>query len=92
MLLTPATMLQQNWHKLQSYFLADQYNYFKSNTPLPLYRAEIMYAARVEEKAAAMSLHLTASEKKDVINSFYNPINKPAIDTILKALYYSRLQ
>ncbi len=92
MLVTPATMLQQNWHKLQSYFLTDEYNYFKSNSPFSLRKAEIMYIARVEEKTAAMSLHLTASEKNDVVNSFYNPVNKNAIDTILEALHHNRLQ
>ncbi len=92
MLVTPATMLQQNWNKLQQYFLSDQYGYLKSNASFILNKAEITYIASNKDKTAAMSLHLTANEKKDVTSSFYNPLNRPAIDTIVGKLKSNRLQ
>ncbi len=92
MLITPGTMVQQNWHKIQQNFMSDQYYYFKSNSPFKMYRAEIKYIASNEKKSAAMSLHITASEKKDVIGSFYRPVNQAAIDSVKAMLSSNRLQ
>ncbi len=85
-MLSPGTMLQKNWGKIQQYFMTDQYYYLKSNSPFPLQRIEVMYIASNKEKQAAMSLHLSANDERDVVNSFYHPQNRAAIDSIRKAL------
>jgi energy-coupling factor transporter transmembrane protein EcfT len=82
----PATMLQSNWYKLQDFFQTDQFSYFdKGNNPL-VERISFMYVPKQEEKSAALNFHLTAREKRDIIESFYNPFNQASLQKITKAL------
>lgn len=82
MMVTPATMLQHNWYKLQDYFQTDQYNYLRGNNDSSFLRIPIMYKPENTVKGAALNFHLTGREKRDVKNSFYSPINQQAIQTI----------
>lgn len=75
-LLKPGTMLQNNWYKLQDYFQTDQYSYLHSDSSLPIRRLCFMYIPEKEDKGAALNFHLTAREKRDIINSFYTPYNQ----------------
>ncbi len=79
-------MVQKNWHKLQHVFLSGQYHYFKKQIGVPIYKAEIQYYASTEQKAAAMSLHITANEKREIERSIYNPLNQARIDSIIIAM------
>ncbi|MCY7292146.1 MAG: hypothetical protein LH615_08185, partial [Ferruginibacter sp.] len=76
MIVTPATMLQHNWFKLQDYYYTDQFNYFKNGAGFNLYKSVIMYMPEKEEKTAALNFHLSARDKRDVITSSNNTINK----------------
>jgi hypothetical protein len=82
MFVTPATMLQHNWFNLQSYFQADQLNYFNNSMDMPLNRISILYKSASKEKTAALNFHLSAREKRDISESFYSAINKEAIRQI----------
>jgi hypothetical protein len=82
MIVTPATMLQNNFFKLQEYYQADQFNYFNNNAPFTMYKSSIMYMSENVIKSAALNFHLTGVERKDVISSFSNPINQNEVKRI----------
>lgn len=86
MIVTPATMLQHNWFKLQDYYQTDAYNYIKDNAGFKLYKSQIMYMPAVEENTAALNFHLSAREKRDVVNSFKNEQNTKAMKGISELL------
>ncbi len=86
MLVTPGTMVQSNWHKLQHDFLSTQYEYFKGGMAVPVYKAEIQYNASSIGKAAAMSLHITANEKREIERSIDNAQNQATIKAVIAAL------
>jgi hypothetical protein len=85
MLVTPATMLQHNWYKLQDYFQTDQYGYLQGHTNF-IQRIPIMYTPENTDKGAALNFHLTAREKRDVKESFNSNLNRQAISKIATLL------
>lgn len=85
-IIKPATMLQNNWYKLQDYFQADQYSYFKDSDDTNFHRLTFMYVPEKEEKSAALNFHLTASEKADVIASFHTSFNQYSLRRLLSLL------
>lgn len=82
MFVTPATMLQHNWFKLQDYYQADQFRYFKNYAGLQISKATVMYMPEKEEKTAALNFHLSARERRDVVFSFKNNANQQAVKYI----------
>jgi hypothetical protein len=82
MIVTPATMLQHNWFKLQDYFQTDQFSYYKTPADTMLQKLTIMYLSEKEEKTAALNFHLTNQEKRDVEQSFSNAMNSGALKKI----------
>lgn len=87
MMVTPATMLQQNWFRLQDYTQSDEYNYItQNNEELKIRRLSIMYLPQKPDKGAVLNFHLTAREKRDVKNAFYGEINRKAIATVKQLL------
>ncbi len=78
MIVTPATMLQHNWFKLQDYFQSDQYSYFRQGDSA-IHRITVMYTPEKVEKGAALNFHLSAREKRDVLKSFNNKANQEAL-------------
>ena len=82
MIVTPATMLQHNWFKLQDYFQTDQFSYYKTPADSNLYRITMMYLPEKEDKTAALNFHLTAREKRDVKQAFNNASNAAALKTL----------
>jgi Patatin-like phospholipase len=86
MFVTPATMLQNNWFKLQHYYEEDQYAYFKNDTALRINKVSLAYIAEKEDKAAALNFHLSAREKRDVFASFNNEVNQKEARKIVSYL------
>ncbi len=82
----PATMLQSNWYKLQSYSQNDQYTYFANDTALSIQKIRFMYVPLKKESGAALNFHLTAREKKDVIASFDNQYNRESLLQLVRIL------
>ena len=78
-MVTPATMLQNNWFALQSYSQADQYSYFNNNQDSLLKKINIIYKPSSIDKGAALNFHLSAREKRDIMLSFYSPVNEEAV-------------
>jgi len=85
-IVTPATMLQHNWFKLQNYYQADQYSYFNSNNDSLLKKINIIYKPAVVEKGAALNFHLSAREKRDIMQAFYSEVNAEAVQTMQRLL------
>ena len=81
-MLKPATMLQNNWFRLQDYFQNETFGSIADSSRFKLQRIAFTYVPKTEEKGAVLSFHLTASEKKDVIASFNTADNQ----TVLKKL------
>ncbi|MGB4843049.1 MAG: patatin-like phospholipase family protein [Ferruginibacter sp.] len=85
-IIKPGTMLQHNWQKQQDYSETDQFSYLKGNVDINLQRSVFMYVPKTEEKGAALNFHLTATEKRDVKESFYNGFNQASLKEILAML------
>jgi hypothetical protein len=75
----PATMLQHNWYKLQDYSETNQYNYLHNSLDTLLHKINFVYTPKDEDKGAVLNFHLTAREKRDVMESFYNNENQKAM-------------
>ena len=86
MIVTPATMLQHNWPKLQDYFQADQFGYLLKRGDSNMLRIPVMYQPEQAEKAAVLNFHLSAREKRDVKKSFNAEINQQAIKQVTALL------
>lgn len=87
MIVTPATMLQHNWFKLQGYSMNDQFSYFCSATQdIKLTKAVIMYQPSKPDKGAALNFHLSAREKIDIVESLYMDVNRQNMAEIKQLL------
>ncbi len=82
MIVTPATMLQHNWFKIQNYYAEDEYAYLGNDTSLKINKVALIYKSEKEEKAAALNFHLSARERNDVIASFNNVENQKTVSII----------
>ena len=85
-IIKPATMLQHNWYKLQDYGETNQYSYLHDGLDSVLHRISFMYVPEKEDKGAALNFHLTAQEKKDVMESFNNSYNQASLKKVLELL------
>lgn len=82
-LVKPATMLQNNWFRLQDYFQNEAYSFLPNAASYNLHRLSFVYAPKLEEHGAALSFHLTAAEKKNVIASFTTAENQHVLKELL---------
>jgi hypothetical protein len=85
-IIKPATMLQHNWFKLQDYGETNQYSYLHNGMDTFLHRINFMYVPKKEDNGAALNFHLTAGEKKDIIESFNNSYNQASLKRVLELL------
>jgi Patatin-like phospholipase len=88
MIVTPATMLQHNWFKIQNYYQTDLFGYLANDSTLKISKVSLMYIPQKEEKGAALNFHLSAREKRDVVASFNNAVNQAEVKKI--ALYLKK--
>ena len=86
MMVTPATMLQHNWFKMQEYYQTDQFSYFKNAVGFAMYKSVIMYLPVKDEQTAALNFHLSGREKRDVVASYNNTNNQSEVLKIAKLL------
>ncbi|RYD76795.1 MAG: hypothetical protein EOP53_14055 [Sphingobacteriales bacterium] len=85
-MVTPATMLQHNWFYMQYYNQSEQFNYFDQDNELRIKKITLRYKPEKAGDAAALNFHLSAREQKDILQSFYSPVNLAALDTIKNLL------
>jgi hypothetical protein len=84
LLVKPATMLQHNWYKLQDFSETNQYSYLHDGLDSLLHKINFVYQPEQEDKGAALNFHLTAREKRDVMQSFNNGNNQQALKEVMK--------
>lgn len=82
----PFSMLQTNWFRLQDYFQDDEITYAQSFLNDSLQRVAYMYTPEKEQYGAALSFHLTASEKKEVSLSLHRENNVKAFEQVMRIL------
>jgi hypothetical protein len=71
----PFLLLQNNWYRLQDFHQSDQFNYFAQAFGFKFYKVSFQYIPYKPDESAALSLHLTASEKVDLEASLNNEAN-----------------
>jgi hypothetical protein len=86
MITRPATILEHSWLNFQDFNQSDEYNYLKSSIGDQLHRLTFTYVATKEQQGAALNFHLTASEKRDVINSFHSTDNQKVLESLLSLI------
>lgn len=79
----PATIMQQNWFKIQDYYQADQVSYAASNPGSNVHEVVFQYVPDKKEKFASLSFHLTNAEKKDIQLSVNNAENQRSFERLL---------
>lgn len=77
----PVTTLQYNFYKVQDYMQESMVSY--SMNTIPLHRFTFIYQPKENKKGAALSFHLTATEKKDIALAVYEQRNQAAFQQIL---------
>ena len=85
-LVTPATIFQNNWYKLQDYFQNDQITYAKSFIDSNFKRITFMYLPDKPDKRVPLNFHITGSEKKEVLSSLSRPNNAKAFEEVSQYL------
>lgn len=80
----PMWLLQNNYYKLQDYFLDDQLQYIYNAYGPNLHRVNFQYVPSKEEAHASLSYHLTAAEKKDIRRSLDNIGNTKEYNRLLQ--------
>ena len=86
MITRPATILEHSWHNFQDFNQSNEYNYLKNSLGDQLHRLTFTYVPSIEEQAAALNFHLTASEKRDVINSFHSTENQKVLVSLMSLI------
>lgn len=78
----PMTQLQYNWVKIQDYMQNDQWNSAEHIFGGQLEKIIFQYIPENEKKGAALSFHLTGSEKKEISRSIYNNYNQQSFERV----------
>lgn len=78
----PMTQLQYNWVKIQDYMQNDQWNGVEHIFGQQLEKIIFQYIPENEKKGAALSFHLTGSEKKEISRSIYHQYNQQSFDRV----------
>lgn len=78
-LLKPAAMLQHNWFKFQDYLQNDQFSFLKDDIGFPVNRYTFLYHPADPDKGAALNFHLTAKERKTMIEAFNSDANRQTL-------------
>ncbi len=86
MITRPATILEHSWHNFQDFNQSNEYNYLKNSLGDQLHRLTFTYVPSKDEQAAALNFHLTASEKRDVINSFHSTENQKVLVSLMSLI------
>lgn len=71
----PILLLQNNWADMMEYFQNDSYAYFRHNSGFPVHRIIFQYVADKNKEKAALSFHLTKSEKQNIRGSLRAAVN-----------------
>lgn len=71
----PFLLLQHNWFKMMEYFQNDMLSYYSEHPGRTVHKVLFQYASDNEENKAALNLHLSKREKKDITISVNSSAN-----------------
>jgi hypothetical protein len=79
----PIFLLQNNWYRLQDYFQIDELNYVAHVFGDQFYKVSFQYIAAKTNANAALSFHLTASEKIDIEAAMNDSLNMKSFQRVV---------
>jgi len=79
----PIFLLQNNWYRLQDYFQIDELNYAAQAFGPQFYKISFQYVPSKTNANAALSFHLTASEKIDIEAALNEPSNERSFQQVV---------
>lgn len=82
----PFLLLQNNWYRLQDYLQADQLNYLSRFFGTQFYKVSFQYDPTNPQSTAALSFHLTATEKIDIEAALNTTSNEHSFDEVVNML------
>ncbi|SEK86776.1 Patatin-like phospholipase [Chitinophaga rupis] len=82
----PLFTMQQHWSAMQDFEQDNQVNYMEGYFPEKFHRVIFQYVPQKEDKAAALSWHLTSREKIDIAGALDNTANQASFDYVLKLM------
>jgi hypothetical protein len=82
----PFLLLQNNWYRMQDYYQADQLNYLSSSFGEQFQKISFQYDPSTTDASAALSFHLTATEKIDLEAALESKANKTSFIEVLDLL------
>ncbi|MBX2930860.1 MAG: hypothetical protein KF781_02805 [Chitinophagaceae bacterium] len=80
----PAFLLQYNWFRLQDYYQDAQLDYLNESYGNNIDVIRFQYVPSAKNKAASLSFHLTAAEKKEIALALNNEINIEELNKLKK--------
>ncbi|NIG52324.1 hypothetical protein [Chitinophaga sp. Cy-1792] len=80
----PLFTMQQHWSAMQDFDQDDLVNYMEGYFPNKFHRIIFQYVPQRQDKAAALSWHLTSREKMDIADAINNPANQSGLEYVLK--------
>jgi hypothetical protein len=83
MMFDPLFTMQQHWSAMQDFVQDNELNYLEGYFPGKFHRIIFQYVPQKEDKAAALSLHLTSREKIDIAGALDNPANQASFDSVM---------
>lgn len=82
----PIFLLQNNWYRLQDYFQIDELNYASQALGPQFYKISFQYVPSKSNANAALSFHLTASEKIDIEAALNEPSNERSFQRVTELM------
>ena len=82
----PLFTMQQHWSAMQDFAQDDKLSYMEGYFPTGFHRIILQYVPQKEDKAAALSFHLTSREKIDIAGALDNPTNQASFDSIMNLI------
>jgi hypothetical protein len=86
----PFFLLQHNWYKMMEYSQGDMLSYFTVNSKVPLQNVVFQYVPKKEENKAALSFHLSQTEKQDIAGSLQSKQNSESFKKLVQILNTSQ--
>jgi len=83
MMFDPLFTMQQHWSAMQDFVQDNELNYLEGYFPGKFHRIIFQYVPQKEDKAAALSWHLTSREKIDIAGALDNPTNQASFDSVM---------
>ena len=82
----PILLLQHSWYKLQDYHQTDELNYLSQAFGSQFYKISFQYIPTKTDANAALSFHLTSSEKIDVEAALNDSSNMESFQKVIELL------